>query len=197
VTLYCATTNPGKLREFQMAAAVQVLPGLDLIVPPDETGVTFEENAILKARYYSKHADGYLFVDDSGLEVDALGGAPGVFSARYAGEAAGDEANLAKLLSDLEGVVDRRARFVCVVALAVRGELVQTFRGTVEGLIVDGPRGGNGFGYDPVFYYEPFGCTFGETESARKQEVSHRGSALRQMADWVALSNIMRQWREG
>ena len=108
-----------------------------------------------------------------------------MYSARYAGESAGDGANNAKLLQEMEGVADRRARYVCVIALTRAGKLVQTFRGEVDGLIADGLYGSNGFGYDPLFYYPPFGCTFGEADKARKQDVSHRGVALRKMADWL------------
>ena len=120
--LYCATTNRGKLREFQMALEssfpVESLPGMASIPPCEESGVTFEENAIQKALYYSQHTDQFLFVDDSGLEVDALGGAPGVYSARFAGSHATDAENNALLLERMRGVTDRAARFVCVVALA-------------------------------------------------------------------------------
>ena len=192
--LYCATTNPGKLREFRQAAEaygrgriqVEVLPGLEGIPPCEETGRTFEENAVQKALYYSAWAPGLLFAEDSGLEVDALGGAPGVLSARFAGPGATDEANNRLLLEKLRGVTQRAARFVCVAALAERGRLLRTFRGVVEGRIADEPRGQNGFGYDPLFYYEPFGATFGEVSAERKMSVSHRGQALRQLMEWVA-----------
>jgi XTP/dITP diphosphohydrolase len=185
--LYCATTNPGKLREFRMALAdtLEPLPGLQSITPCEETGATFEENAIQKALYYSQHCDGYLFVDDSGLEVDALGGAPGVYSARFAGAEATDEANNALLVERMRGVEDRTARFVCVVALAKSGRLIQTFRGEVEGRLLEAPRGANGFGYDPLFFYPPFGCAFGEAPLERKMQVSHRAQALRALGRWL------------
>jgi XTP/dITP diphosphohydrolase len=180
--LYCATTNAGKLREFQQALRdiiqLEPLPALASIAAPEETGATFEENAALKALYYSNYGDGYLFVDDSGLEVDALGGAPGVYSARFAGADATDAANNALLLAKMRGVADRTARFVCVVALAERGRLVRMFRGAVEGRLLKAPRGSNGFGYDPLFFYPPFGCTFAEAPLERKMEASHRGKAL-------------------
>ncbi|HEX4595558.1 MAG TPA: RdgB/HAM1 family non-canonical purine NTP pyrophosphatase, partial [Bryobacteraceae bacterium] len=183
--LYCATTNPGKLREFRLALVdsfeVEPLPALGSIPVCEETGTTFEQNAVQKALYYSKHCDGLLFVDDSGLEVDALGGAPGVYSARYAGVEATDEANNRLLLDRMRGVPDRAARFVCVVALADSGRLVRTFRGEVEGELTEEPGGVNGFGYDPLFYYAPFGCTFGEALLDRKMEVSHRSRALHSM----------------
>jgi XTP/dITP diphosphohydrolase len=183
VIVYCATTNPGKLREFQQAAPdfdVRALPGS--VEPPEETGATFEENAVLKAVHYSSaELPGYLFADDSGLEVDALRGEPGVHSARFAGPDATDDANNTLLLERLRGIADPTARFVCVIALVRDGALVRTFRGAVEGLIIDQPRGPNGFGYDPLFYYPPFGCTFGEASLDDKMRVSHRGQALAAM----------------
>lgn len=191
--LYCATTNKGKLREFRRAVeglgngrfTIEVLPGLDRIAAPEETGATFEENAVLKACYYSARADGPLFVDDSGLAVDALGGEPGVFSARYAGEGADDEANNRLLLERMRGVQDRTARFVCVVALAEKGQLIKTFRGTVEGQLITEPRGDNGFGYDPLFYHPPFRCTLAQVDSDRKLSVSHRGKAIQSMLRYL------------
>lgn len=193
--VYCATSNPGKLREFRLGGEVYGIevapvPGLTDIPAPAETGETFEENAVLKAEYYSRFVDGLVFADDSGLEVDALGGEPGVKSARYAGEGATDEANNRLLISKLQGVENRTARFVCWIAVARAGKVFECFRGAVEGRIVDEPRGANGFGYDPHFYYEPFGCTFGEAEPERKMTVSHRGQALRAMFEKLSrLSN--------
>jgi XTP/dITP diphosphohydrolase len=124
-------------------------------------------------------------VDDSGLEVRALSGAPGVLSARFAGDGATDEANNRLLLKRLHGVEDRSGRFVCVVALAHAGKLLRTFRGTVEGRIAEAPRGANGFGYDPLFFYPPFDSTFGEVSAQRKLEVSHRSKALRAMVEYL------------
>jgi XTP/dITP diphosphohydrolase len=182
VIVYCATSNPGKLREFQLAAPDFELRQLPRPVsPPEENGATFEENAIGKAEYYGGFTDGYLFADDSGLEVDALDRAPGVQSARYAGPDATDAANNALLLENIRGHADRSARFVCVIALVKDGKLVRTFRGAVEGRILDSPRGSGGFGYDPLFYYEPFRCTFGEAPIADKMRVSHRAQALEAM----------------
>jgi XTP/dITP diphosphohydrolase len=183
VTVHCATGNPGKLREFRLAAerfAVEILelPDFKQIPPCEETGRTFEENAILKARYYGQHAPGLLFADDSGLEVDALDGQPGVISARYAGPGATDAMNNALLLGNMRGREDRSARFVCVIALANRGELIRTFRGVVEGEMLDAPRGAEGFGYDPLFYFPPYGRSFGEVSADEKMAVSHRGKAL-------------------
>lgn len=187
--LYCATSNQEKWKEFRLALAdwyeVEQLPGIRDIAPPDETETTFEGNAALKAMYYSSFCDHPVFADDSGLEVDALGGAPGVYSARYAGPDASDDDNNRLLLTKMQGVPQRACRFVCVIALADRGKLVQTFRGAVEGFLTDGPRGVKGFGYDPLFYYPPFGSTFGEAERERKTTVSHRGQALLSMIAFI------------
>ena len=188
--IWCATGNPGKLREFQLAGNVlaidiEPLDNLKSIPAPEETGATFEENAKLKAEYYSRFAPGPLFADDSGLEADALHGEPGVRSARYAGEHATDEANNRRLLARIRDQQNRTARFVCVIALAQAGKTIATFRGEVEGVIIDFPRGANGFGYDPLFHYPPFDCTFAEIEGERKFEVSHRGQALRKMLAWL------------
>ena len=189
--VYCATGNPGKLREFHLAGEVlgidvEPVPDMKKIVAPEETGATFEENARIKAEYYSRFAPGLLFADDSGLEVDALGGAPGVYSARYAGEQATDQQNNSLLLERLRGQRNRTARFICVIALAEKGKAIQTFRGAVEGRIIDEARGPAGFGYDPLFYYEPFGGTFGEVDGERKFEVSHRGQALRKLLEYLS-----------
>lgn len=177
--VHCATSNPGKLREFQLAAPDFDIRALSVRVePPEETGATFEENAVLKTLYYSQFAAGYLFSDDSGLEVDALGGEPGVHSARFAGPNAKDRDNNELLLRRLARKTDRTARFVCVIALANDGELVKTFRGSVEGRILTEAHGSGGFGYDPLFFYESFGCTFGEAPIEAKMKVSHRAQAL-------------------
>jgi XTP/dITP diphosphohydrolase len=184
--VYCATSNPGKLREFQLAAPdfdVRALP--KSVPPPDETGDTFEANAIEKAVAYGQHVEGYLFADDSGLEVDALKGAPGVHSARYAGDDATDAANNALLLERLRDVENRTARFVCVIALVHDSKLVKTFRGSVEGRIIDQARGAGGFGYDPLFYCPAFGCTFGEAAIEQKMQVSHRAQALAAMFTYL------------
>ena len=188
--LFCATGNPGKLREFSLAGKllgidVEPVPNLARIPAPEETGSTFEDNAKLKAIYYSAFAPGPVFADDSGLEVDSLNGEPGVYSARYAGPDAHDSDNNALLLQRLEQHEDRTARFVCVIALAGDGVVKATFRGTVKGQILRAARGPNGFGYDPLFYYPPFACSFGEAEAALKFGVSHRGYALRLMLEYV------------
>jgi XTP/dITP diphosphohydrolase len=186
IRLYCATGNAGKLREFRMAAdhapvGIERLPDFPALPPAVEDGATFEENAVKKALHYGRYAPGPLFADDSGLEVDALGGAPGVYSARFSGPGATDEANNRLLLEKLRGVRDRAARFICAIALVEAGEVRGIYRGTVEGRILEAPRGTHGFGYDPLFYHEPFGCTFGEASDERKFSASHRGQALRAM----------------
>jgi XTP/dITP diphosphohydrolase len=190
VIVYCATSNPGKLREFQLAAPDFDVRQLPMSVPaPEEHGRTFEENAIAKAEYYGRFVDGYLFADDSGLEVEALGGAPGVHSARYAGADATDKANNDLLLARLQGAENRTARFVCSIALVKKGAFVKSFRGAVEGRILHEAHGTGGFGYDPLFFHESFGCTFGEATIANKMRVSHRAQALEKM--FTYLRNIV------
>ena len=186
IHLFCASVNPGKLREFRLAAGhvpveIKLVPGFKQLEPCAEDGETFEANAILKARHYAKHVTGSLFADDSGLEVDALNGAPGVHSARFSGPHATDESNNRLLLEKLRGVSGRTARFVCAIALVEAGVLRGVWRGAVEGAILHEPRGDGGFGYDPLFYCPELGCTFGEAGAGEKFGVSHRGQALRAM----------------
>jgi XTP/dITP diphosphohydrolase len=198
--LYAATKNKGKLHEFLDAAAqsaltdlrIEPLPSLSDLQLPEETGVTFEENARLKAQYYSGYTDGFVFADDSGLEVDALGGAPGVYSARYAGPSATDEENNRLLLDNLLGEQSRSGRFVCVIALARQGQILLTSRGTVEGEILEEPRGREGFGYDPLFYSPEAGCTFAEASREQKFQVSHRGRAFRLLLQQFAERHLGR-----
>ena len=194
-----ATSNPGKLRDFAGAAQVHgieiaALPNFASLPTPVEDGTTFEENATKKAEEYSLAArDEIVVADDSGLEVDALNGAPGVHSARYAadephlaGENTEDHANNARLLRELAQVApqQRAGRFVCVLAVARNGKTLATFRGTAEGVILDAPRGENGFGYDPLFYFPAINKTFAELSAPEKARYSHRGSAFRQFLDW-------------
>ena len=168
---------------------IELLPGFKEIAPCVENGRTFEENAAIKAIHYGRHGGGLLFADDSGLEVDALDGAPGVFSARFSlmhPPVAGpplpiDQANNRLLVEKLRGVQNRSARFVCAIALAEGGQLRGVWRGAVEGVILDEARGQGGFGYDPLFYCPQVGCTFGEANEEQKFAVSHRGQALRAM----------------
>lgn len=182
--LFAASTNKGKLREF----GVEALPGIATLAPPEETGRTFDENAAIKAVYYSRFTDALVLADDSGLEVDVLGGAPGVYSARFAGRDATDEDNNRRLLEKLQGQRRRSARYVCVIAVAQRGRLLGSFRGEVEGEILEEPRGTGGFGYDPLFYYPPFECTFAETSPERKRQVSHRAKAMARLHDFLRLN---------
>ena len=190
--LLLATRNANKTREFRELLGedfdVHDLSFFDEMAIPKESGRTFEENAILKAVAASQDRrvqDRHLLVvaDDSGLEVDALGGAPGILSARYAGETASDKENIEKLLSELarrNAPLDQRsARFRCVIALARESKLLGKFEGVVEGLIVDLPRGSLGFGYDPIFVPNGFDKTFGELPIELKNRISHRARAIR------------------
>jgi XTP/dITP diphosphohydrolase len=191
--VYACSSNPGKLREFALAAAeaggngiaIEPLPGLRKIAAPEEHGSTFEENAVAKALYYSEFTDEVVFADDSGLEVDALNGAPGVYSARYAGPNATDEENNALVLERLEAFANRHARFVCVIAVARARKLLACVRGSVEGEILPAPRGSNGFGYDPLFFFPPLNHSFAELAAEEKFAVSHRGHAIRAMFCWL------------
>lgn len=190
--LLIATRNAHKTEEI--AAMLRGICSVrDLASVPDapdieETGATFEENAALKANSISAHTRGWALADDSGLEVDALGGAPGVFSARFAGEPSNDAANNALLLQKLAAApsVPRSARFRCVLALARDGSAVATFSGTVEGSIVRELRGVGGFGYDPLFIPDGHDRTFGELPAQVKNAISHRSRALSQFRAWIA-----------
>jgi XTP/dITP diphosphohydrolase len=188
--LLLATSNPGKVDEYRALLAgmnVTLVTPSDqgLVDQPEETGDTFEENALLKARYYALATGLMSLADDSGLEVDALGGEPGVHSARYAGEGATDADRVLLLLSKLEGVPSekRAARFQCVVALAWPEGTTETFHGSCEGRIAAEPKGRNGFGYDPVFYVPELGKSFAELEPVVKNQRSHRAEAARKAAD--------------
>jgi XTP/dITP diphosphohydrolase len=186
--LLLATRNAHKTREFAEILgpdfAVSDLSRESNAPRVEETGSTFAENAILKAVAISKWSGGLVVADDSGLEVDALAGAPGVYSARYAGPSATDEANVVRLLEELRecaGESAFTAQFRCVLALAHGGKLLETFDGVVEGTIVDPPRGSGGFGYDPVFQPAGLSQTFGELPSEEKNRVSHRAQAIRRL----------------
>ena len=190
--LLLATRNQGKLHELTQLLAgtpVKVLSLADAGYPHEveEKGETFAANAAAKAVEYSRLTDALTLADDSGLEVTALGGAPGVRSARYGAPSLSDEDRCRRLLKELEKVPwdDRKARFACVLALARAGSLIRTFQGTVEGRIAFEPRGAGGFGYDPIFYYPPLARTFGELSRPEKDLVSHRGHALRAFRDYI------------
>jgi XTP/dITP diphosphohydrolase len=185
--VYVCSSNRGKLRDFSIAAQqaeladvlIEPLPRLEGIAAPEENGSTFEENAVTKALHYARFTNELVLADDSGLCVDALNDAPGVHSARYAGPDATDEENNNLLLRDLGTTAHREARFVCVLALARREQILATQQGFVEGQILLAPRGDNGFGYDPLFFYSPLNRSFGELTPAEKFSVSHRGNAIR------------------
>ena len=180
--LIVATANAGKAREFKEMLPmfeVRCFKDLGADCNMEETGATFYENALLKARAAAElFPEDYVLADDSGLEVDALGGAPGVFTARYAGEGASDRENIAKLLSALEGKADRSARFVCQLVLLSPDGAITAVRGESEGEILPAPPGAGGFGYDPVFFSKDLQKGFGECTDAEKNSVSHRGRAI-------------------
>jgi len=189
--LLLATTNPGKLKEiFGILEGVSVelvtLNDLDPIPEPEETGATFAENARLKAHYYSKATGLVSAADDSGIEIDALDKAPGVHSARWYGTDYPAKFRKIQELFRERGVSGSTARFVCCVALAAGDSIVVETTGTVEGEIAAEPRGSNGFGYDPIFYYPPFGCTLAELDQEKKAAVSHRGQAFRALREYLA-----------
>jgi XTP/dITP diphosphohydrolase len=191
--LLVATTNTGKLREIRsLLAGIPVelvtLRGLPPIVEPEETGLTFEENARLKALYYSAHSGITTVAEDSGLVIDGLEGEPGVRSARFLRPDASYPERFAEIfrrLADPPGK-DRAARFVCALAVADAGRIVYEARGTVEGEIAHEPSGSGGFGYDPIFYYPPYGSTLADVAEDAKLAVAHRGQAFRTLASWLS-----------
>jgi XTP/dITP diphosphohydrolase len=199
VKLLLASSNPGKLREFRALAGsvvapgvtdtadarveIELLPGFDTLPTFEEDAPTFAENVAGKALHYSRIGDECLFADDSGLVVPALGGAPGVHSARYAGPTATNADRIAKLLGELSGKkdVERAAHFVCAIALAERGRAIAIVTARVDGEILESPRGSGGFGYDPVFYFPALKKTFAELLPEEKNQISHRGKAFRKL----------------
>src|SRR5580698_7633127 len=198
-----ATSNPGKLRDFAGAAlrhGVEIggIPDLSSLPTVVEDGLTFQDNARKKAEEYSRYVPGEIVVaDDSGIEIDALDGAPGVHSARYAADQpdkaevnTDDEANNARVLRELNGVPpsQRTGRFVCVLAAARDGKTLATLRGAAEGVILDAPRGANGFGYDPLFYFPQIEKTFAELSAEEKSKYSHRGAAFRKFLQWASVA---------
>jgi XTP/dITP diphosphohydrolase len=196
-----ASSNAGKLREFRVLASeraaalaveLDLLPNFSQLPAFNESAPTFAENAAGKALHYSRYTGLPVFADDSGLAVDALGGAPGVHSARYAGADASDAERVSKLLADLRatGSRDRRARFVCVLALARQGQILAVFSDAAEGEIADAPRGAAGFGYDPVFRIPALGKTFAEISGESKNVYSHRGKAFRKLLAYLEFNPL-------
>jgi XTP/dITP diphosphohydrolase len=190
VKLLAATTNRGKLGEIfplltGLPIEIQTLADYPPIAAPNETGSTFAENAGQKARFYANHTGVLTLAEDSGLEIVALGGAPGVHSARFGGDTTYPQ-KFALIEEQLRRVpsAERTARFVCALAVAEGDRVVFEARGTIEGLISAEPRGTGGFGYDPIFFYPPFGCTLAEAGD-RKSSVSHRGQAFRQLRSYL------------
>jgi XTP/dITP diphosphohydrolase len=185
IRIFLASSNPGKLREYRVLAGdspieVALLPNFNEIPVFEETAPTFAENSAGKAMHYSRFAAGTVLADDSGLVVPALGGAPGVLSARYAGPNASDADRVRKLLRemrDLEGEA-RKARFVCVTCLAQGGRALAVLSDSAEGSIATEPKGTDGFGYDPVFFFPQLGRTYAEITREEKNQYSHRGKAF-------------------
>ena len=196
IRVFLATSNPGKLREYSVLAGefsveLALLPNFSEIPAFEESAPTFAENAAGKAQYYSKHSGGIVLADDSGLVVPALGGAPGVHSARYAGPNASDADRVRKLLRETQGKEDseRRARFVCVTAIAQQGRVLAAVSDFAEGTLTKEPRGTDGFGYDPIFFFEQLGRTYAEITREEKNKYSHRGKAFRKALAVLAAQN--------
>jgi XTP/dITP diphosphohydrolase len=192
VRIFLASSNPGKLAEYRALAQtaapsslvdVELIPGFDSLPSFEENASTFAENAVGKALHYSRLSEGMVFADDSGLVVPALGGRPGVHSARYAGPKATSAERIEKLLGELRGKMgsQRAAHFVCAIALAKQGHTIAVVTDHVEGEILNSPSGSGGFGYDPVFYYPPLKKTFAELTEEEKNLHSHRGKAFRKL----------------
>lgn len=184
-----ATHNPGKVKEFKEILEpkgydVKSLAEIGFTEEIEETGHTFEENAILKAEAVAKAVNKIVIADDSGLSIDNLGGRPGVYSARYAGEQKDDQANIDKVLSELKGIEkeQRTARFRCALAVSIPGEETKTVEGHVEGYIAEEPRGEYGFGYDPIFIVKDKDKTMAELTSDEKNKISHRADALKKLS---------------
>lgn len=194
--LFLASSNPGKLREYRALAehfsssqsiVIELLPDFDALPAFAEDAPTFAENAAGKALHYSRFTGEAVFADDSGLVVPALGGAPGVHSARYAGEQAGNEERIARLLREMRGRTgaDRKAHFVCAIALARGGKILAVVTDRADGELLEAPRGTQGFGYDPVFFFSALGKTFAELSPEEKNLHSHRGKAFRKLLSFL------------
>lgn len=192
--LFVASSNPGKLREYRALAQpagasvdLAFIPNFDALPVFEEIWPTFAENAAGKALHYSRFAPGVMIADDSGLVVPALGGAPGVHSARYAGPDASDADRIRKLLGEMRGKngEERQARFVCVVAAAESGRMRGLFSSSAEGILLEEPRGEDGFGYDPIFYFPALGKTYAEISREEKNLHSHRGKAFHKALEFL------------
>ncbi|UCG04905.1 MAG: XTP/dITP diphosphatase [Desulfobacterales bacterium] len=188
ITLIIATRNPNKTAEIRDLLAdypiqIKNLDDFGPIPAVEEDGETFDDNAYKKSSFTAKVLGIPALADDSGLVVEALGGAPGVFSARYAGENATDEQRCRKLLAEMKGKTNRKAAFECVISIAAPSGSALTYEARCEGLIAEKPAGQNGFGYDPIFYYPPLKKTFAQLTREEKSRVSHRGKALRELRD--------------
>jgi len=198
VRVLLATSNPGKVREYAGLVGdspidLTPFPNFSDIPGFEESAPTFAENAAGKAAYYSRHASEIVLADDSGLVVPALGGAPGVHSARYAGPDATDADRVRKLLRAMDGKEgpDRRARFICVVAMALEGRVLAVISDLAEGMLTNEPRGSGGFGYDPIFLFEQLGRTYAEASQDEKNLHSHRGKAFRKALAVLAGSSLV------
>ena len=195
--LFLASSNPGKLREYLELArgsgvAIELLPRFGEFPPFEESAPTFAENSAGKALHYSRFTDEAVLADDSGLVVDALGGAPGVFSARYAGPGASDADRVQRLLREMRGKsgAERRARFVCVTAVARAGRAIAVVSDLANGVIASEPRGTGGFGYDPVFLFAELARTYAELTAEEKNAYSHRGKSFRKLLYMIAPGNV-------
>jgi XTP/dITP diphosphohydrolase len=208
VRLFLASSNPGKLAEYRALAraagpaspgeagiALELLPGFETLPSFEENAPTFAENAAGKALYYSRLCEGLVFADDSGLVVPSLGGAPGVLSARYAGPGASSAQRNARLLHELRGKRggERAAYFVCAIALAERGRAKAIVTASVDGEILEAPRGDRGFGYDPIFYVSALSKGFAEISAEEKNEYSHRGRAFRKLLAFLSYDTLTGQ----
>jgi XTP/dITP diphosphohydrolase len=191
--LLAATTNKGKMKEIErlfkessLDITLYSLSDFNIDIDFPEKGDTFLENATEKSLFYSRMVrDIFTIADDSGLAVEALGGKPGVHSARYAGQPKDDEKNIEKLLKELKNIQNRKAKFVTVVTLSKNGKAIKSFTGQVEGILLEEKRGTGGFGYDPIFFYPPFQKTFAELTTEEKNQVSHRANAVRKLKDFL------------
>jgi XTP/dITP diphosphohydrolase len=208
VRLFLASSNPGKLVEYRAlvkaaetasfggaAIGLELLPGFESLPPFEENAPTFAENAAGKALHYSRFRDGLVFADDSGLVVPALGGAPGVLSARYAGPGASSADRNSKLLRELTATTgnERAAHFVCAIALGERGRAKAIVTARVDGEILEAARGDWGFGYDPIFYVPDLRRSFAEISAEEKNEYSHRGRAFRKLLAFLSYANLTSQ----